>query len=417
MRSRGFGVPGRHPLGHTRDRRRGDGERLGLAAVAATFIAVLAGCGDASGPPAGDAAGRDAGAGSGLDASGSPAADAASPAPPRYEAFFSNPGPEGENDERLEEELAALLELAEPGSAVHAAVYTWSRGNMAEAFIAAHQRGVDVRLLIGSEFAAVETLKEALPDGHVYVCRRGGDPSGCHGGNINHNKFFLFSRLTDGSRDVVVQSSANLTNPQLGQNNNFVVIRDDLRLYHAFRQYWHDLSRDVDDLDYYVTAEGDEGTKAYFLPRASATSATGERDPVYAIFDDIDCSAGSELRIGQARWSNARRGIAHKAAELQESGCNVEVVVRDEHTGDDTAQILEDGGVELTFYPLIHSKYWLVDGVYRGERARIVWTGAMNFTGSGLRSNDEAFVQIDDDELYDAYLEDWRAMRDHPDAE
>ena len=41
----------------------------------------------------------------------------------------------------------------------------------------------------------------------------------------------------------------------------------------------------------------------------------------------------------------------------------------------------------------------------------------MNFTGSGLRSNDEAFVQIDDDELYDAYLEDWRAMRDHPDAE
>ncbi len=339
-------------------------------------------------------------------------------APPQKEAFFTDPGDDGEeNDYALEEAIKQLLEEAEPGSSVHGAMYTWSRGEMADAFIDAWDRGVSVYLLIGSEYAAVDTLKEALPEDNVYVCRRDGEPSGCHGGPINHNKFFLFSSLSDGSRDVVVQSSANLTNPQLSQNNNLVVIRDDVGLYQLFRHYWHDMRRDIDDLHYFWSAEGDTGTKAYFFPRRYADSNTGENDPVVEEFDAIDCSAGAEVHIAQSRWSWARRGVAHRTAQLAEDGCSVHVLVRQDFTTDDLLAILEGGGVEVTLYPHNHSKYFMVDGHYGGDDRKVVWTGAMNFTSPGLRSNDEALVRIEDDDIYDAYRNDWQTMKDHPGAQ
>lgn len=51
------------------------------------------------------------------------------------------------------------------------------------------------------------------------------------GGRINHNKFFLFSDLGEGGTDVLVQSSANLTEFQLVRNNNMVVLRGYPDLY------------------------------------------------------------------------------------------------------------------------------------------------------------------------------------------
>lgn len=288
---------------------------------------------------------------------------------------------------------------------------------MVDAFVDAHHRGVFVHLILGSDSSAVQTLKEELPDGRVLVCRRDGEPSGCHGGPINHNKFFLFSELSDGSRNVVVQSSANLTNPQVNTSNNtLVVIREDRALYEAYRHYWHDLSRDIDDLHYGWSAEGSTGTKAYFFPRRWGDSATGEGDPVYDVFDDIDCAQGADVHIGQARWSWARRGIAHKAAELQQQGCSVHVLVRYDFVADGIVDILDEGGVSVTFYPYIHSKYFLIDGVYRGEQRQVVWTGAMNFTSPGLRSNDEAAIKIEDPVIYEAYLQDWEKLSSDPAA-
>jgi hypothetical protein len=168
--------------------------------------------------------------------------------------------------------------------------------------------------------------------------------------------------------------------------------------------------------DYHWSQEGDENTKAFFFPRNSASSATGEGDPVWEIFDEIDCGVGSTLHVGHARWSWARRGIAHKAAALQQAGCSVHVVVSPNYTTPELVAILTNAGVSVTLYPLVHSKYWLLDGVFQGQQGHFVWTGSQNFTSTGLRSNDEAFVQIADPDLYEGYLENWHIMQTHPEA-
>ena len=41
-----------------------------------------------------------------------------------------------------------------------------------------------------------------------------------------HHKTFLFSALEDGSRNVVMQASHNLTTTQLSLHNNAVIVRD-----------------------------------------------------------------------------------------------------------------------------------------------------------------------------------------------
>ena len=60
-----------------------------------------------------------------------------------------------------------------------------------------------------------------------------------------HHKTFLFSELSDGSRNVVLQGSHNLTTTQLTMHNNAVIIRGDAALFAAYERTWRDLFADV----------------------------------------------------------------------------------------------------------------------------------------------------------------------------
>lgn len=338
---------------------------------------------------------------------------------PRLDAFFSVAGPTGtEEDLTLEEELQELLRLAEPGSEVLAAVFTWSRGNMADAFIEAHNRGVEVRLIIGSEYQAVRKLEAALPRGRVRICRNSnGDPGGCHGGSINHNKFFLFSKLSDGSKDVVVQSSANLTNLQLRKNNNMVVIRNDAELYNAYHIYWHDLYREMENLDYYWDTGEDSLSRAWFFPRQEGDGRTGAKDTIVEILDGVRVASDSQIRVAMAIWTDARIGIANRLVALKAEGVDVRVMINPDKTGDKVIAILEAGGVPVIRYPQVHSKYMLIDHGLGRRQERLVYTGSHNYTDPALRSNDETLLRLDEPDIYGAFLQDWNNMRDHPLAE
>lgn len=332
------------------------------------------------------------------------------------EVFFTLPGPTGEEeDHALEKKLLELLEMAEPGSEVHGSIFTFSRTGMARAFIEAHRRGVEVRLLAGSEFRAVRRLKKALPKDHVLLNRNAeGEPGGFHSDGINHNKFFLFSRLSDGSEKVVVQSSANLTRHQLRTSNNMVIIRNDAGLYDAYLAYWQDMSRRVQEPDYYRFADGDSGARVYFFPRDAARGAGGEKDTVVEILDEIDPRAGGEIHVAMAYFTGGRPAVAHKLVELQEEGMMVRAIAAPKNLGHRIARILETGGVELVRMHRVHSKYVLIDGRIGGRRVKQVLTGSHNFTGPALTRNDETLLRLDDPQLYNAYLSNWNDLREHP---
>lgn len=336
----------------------------------------------------------------------------------RIETHFNRPEP-GERDHTLEDLVIDLLEDTPDDATVRAAYYTFSRTGAAEAFADAHDRGVDLQLIVdndtrhddGTDWQAVELLRDRLGEDFT-ICQDDEDTGGCHGTRIQHNKFILFSETGDGAEDVVLQSSANLTNPQLEQFNNTVLIEEDTALYETYLDYWQDLSADETDLDYYRTAEGDLDTKVHFFPREDG-------DTIIEILEDVDCEDGTEVHVGMAYFTDPRVGVATHLTRLADEGCEVRVLVRQglDRVGILVMAEMDNSDVKLSAFPpadddedsvSIHSKYMLLDGTFRGETdQQIVWTGSHNYTGPALDQNDETLLRIRDDETHEAFVDDW----------
>ncbi len=347
-------------------------------------------------------------------------------AEPQKKAIFTDQYPAEDLD--IEDELIRLFRAATPGSQIRIALFTWTRGRMVDALMSAAQRGVDVRVVLDESnqieepegsgnwryTAAVQRLLTELGRDRVTLCnaRTPPDGGGCHGTGINHNKFFLFSELCDGSRNVVVQSSANLTNPQITQYNNAVVIRNDAALHAAYLGYWRDLDAERRDLSYYHSENGDTGTKAYFFPRASqGGDPDPDRDTIHNILaDNVECGNNSEVLVMMAFWSQARGYLVEDLARLRGRGCDVRVIVSRDASTDALQRHLRDALPDNKIHLVdgVHSKYLLVKADYLGERKHLVWTGSHNYTGPALRENDETLLKIDDRAIFDAFRANWQ---------
>lgn len=336
---------------------------------------------------------------------------------PTFETHFNEPSG-GENDDTLEDVIIDYLDRAGPGSKVRAAFYTWSRTRVARAFVDAYEDGVDVRVIVGNTsqhddgtyWQAIQILREGLGS-RLTICSEGQSSGGCIGDGIQHNKFTIFSDLDDGSEQVVLQSSANHTNPQRVQYNNTVIIRGDGALYDAYQNYWYDLHGQQQDLDYYRIFDGDENTRVYFYPRASG-------DTIVSILNNITCDTDAHIHVGMAYFSNPRTAVADTLAQRFDEGCDVSVLVRENTTGSNVIDALSVPGIDLAVFPAdathsVHSKYLLVDAPYgsQQQRRRLVWTGSHNYTGPALRKHDETLLRLEDDDVYDAFLDNWEMMR------
>lgn len=343
--------------------------------------------------------------------------------PPQKQAFFNAADVDGTPDLSLEDLVIDMVNQTPAGAKIRASYYTFTRTRMPQAFIDAKARGVDVKFVLDNannrnecDYSdAVSTLIDGLDPSNVTVCRDCQGEGGCIGIKINHNKFILFSELDDGSQNVVLQSSANLTNPQIVLYNNTVVIRDDQKLYDAYLNYWADLKAQRQDPNYYHKVVGSTGTKAYFFPRNTG-------DTVVNLINNLDCSEpDGQIRVAMAFFAKSRRAVAEALVGQKRAGCRVQVLLGDEELDSTTVQILEDDGVDTLVYTLtngvtIHSKYMLLDGHYIDKRQKLVFTGSHNYTISGLERNDETLLKINDSDIYEAFLDNWQLMHERQQA-
>ena len=349
-----------------------------------------------------------------LPAPEEPRSDLIATGGPTFSVFFSVPKMDNSANQRdytLETQLKSLLTHTPAGAQVRVSLYQWSRSTMADAFIAAARRGVDVQVVLdgsNKDRVAVDKLRAGLGAGKVTLCTA---RDACIGTGINHNKFFLFSKLDDGSTNVVVQSSANLTAGQLSEHNNMVVIRNDPKLYAGYRAYWNDLHAHRQNLNYYDTVNGTHAVKAYFFPR----NVGG--DTVVNVLDNITSCRNTKVRVAMAFFANNRSAVADALARQARRGCDVRVVVREnEDTGSTIVGRMRRGGVKVERYKMhangegVHSKYLLIEGEYLGNRRKIVWTGSHNYTGGALRTNDETLIKITNNAVYDKFAANWTAI-------
>lgn len=342
------------------------------------------------------------------------------------EVTFNQPGL-GKNrpSSRLEDRFIELISQALPGSEISMSIYTFRRETVARALLEAQQRGVRVRVVVDNKSRGSPALS-LLQHGDGTLPPLGNCAGrclkvcwlGCQGLHINHNKFALFSELGDGSRWVVVQTSANLTRGQLRHYNDLIVIKNDHRIYEAFAGYFSDLMRPLWRPSYSRHSTGSSPIEAYFFPRLFGA------DPVLDILGDVECDDDSLIRVAHSRFEAQRRKVAKRLRTLAEHGCDVHVIARSEPGKrspgtsvvdelDDLITVLPYKGPELEGRRnALHTKLILIKAPYRGseEPQHIVLTGSHNLSITSLRLNDEVLLRIDDEAVFDSYESFWDSI-------
>ncbi|MEU8889503.1 phospholipase D-like domain-containing protein [Streptomyces sp. NPDC048442] len=347
-------------------------------------------------------------------------------------ATFNDPAGDSAAQSRIRDHVKGLIEGAAAGSTITAGLYSFTDTQVSGALADAKNRGVNVKIVIdnaatgaGGQYDALKAALGTDQSKGSFVTNCGAN-RGCIGsrelvdgsedGSINHNKFWLFSE-TGGTKNVVVQASANMTSLQRTDLFNNAVTIVDAGLYGIYQGYFADLAKRQVNNDYYQTPSAG-AYKTYFFPRKEAAGKSwnndASTDTISLILGNVDCGAGTEVRVAANLFS--RREVASKLVSMKSAGCKV-ILANDggKSMSADVSGILAGKLTERVECaearpgknPVgLHSKYVLVNGTYEGKTGRkLVFTGSHNYSYAALRANDETLLKIDNAALYDQFKE------------
>ncbi|MGH8795284.1 MAG: phospholipase D-like domain-containing protein [Stackebrandtia sp.] len=308
-----------------------------------------------------------------------------------FEVCTLDPTQSGGQDNAIEERLTQYTAEAGDGDSIRVAMYSWTRREVADALVAASDRGADVKIVIDdiikqSNTEAYKVLSAS--DIPLTSC-----VDSCLGTGINHNKFFLFDV---GGAVSAAQTSSNMTSTQQTKYNNMLTVTGDTGLYDWYTGYWNRLNAKSWTYDGVTWGDADkiyrgDGVEAYAYPRGS--------DNLLGILNNItECGDDhGTIRVAQSMFREKRVAIRDRLAELQDSlGCDVQVITSSEGTDE---QWVEAGGLDPAKVVSLesHNKLIIVDAFMSDRSQQAVFTGSHNLTGTSLSNNDEAIVKVEND--------------------
>lgn len=369
-------------------------------------------------------------------------------AAPDFDVVFNTPGFTGKSSTIIEDKLIEMIRQSKSGSKIRGSLYVVrGRNELVKELVIASHRGVDVEMVFdggtryridepgNSLYTLIHGGFEGHPDG--LRCASGecvkfctgflGIPlsltgvskenvlgMGCSGVVVNHNKFFLFSELNTGDKNVVAQTSANMTSGQLGHYNDLLIVKNDKVFFEGLMGYWENLKKDNTAIfeKAYETVATDEGRlKAYFFPRSFS------KDPVLSVLKKVSCKLpNSTIQASQSVFSRSK--VAKQMARLRSEGCKLRIITRDDpkqfspskkviqHIGDDLIVLPYQGKeVDAKSENSIHTKIILINASINNssEKIPIVMTGSHNLDFPSLRTNDEILIEIHNQRLFDLY--------------
>lgn len=335
-------------------------------------------------------------------------AQADTPPPVQTGAVFNNPAGSAAEQNRVRDHIVDLINRTESGRLIRASMYALQDQVVADAFVAAKQRGVNVQLVIDSAFkthAASQTVINALgtnksASSYVVVCPTQRGCISTVAPSINHNKVFLFSKVGT-AEDVLVTASANFTdiNRTKFWNNSYTHVGD-TTMYLAYRDFWRDQASGTVRTNNYATQPDSPNSadklKMYSFPRTSG-------DPVATIINSFG-GTGTTIRV--ANPSITRVAVANALLNRAKAGAKVEVAYT--ALGVSAEPILRSHP-NIHLYPVnetrtVHSKYFSVEGSYAGVATnKAVWVGSHNLNMSSLIDDDENILRVINPAVHDAY--------------
>lgn len=292
-----------------------------------------------------------------------------------YTVYFTNPSPDTKDAKSggIEMNLIDLISTAQ--SSIDLAVFEFNLQGVADALIAAHQRGVSVRIAYDDEHTEddpqmAQMIKAGIP---ATPDKRSA---------FMHNKFFVFDR------QIVWTGSWNLsTNDTFRNNNNAIVIRS-TKLAENYTNEFEKMfgetfgpSKPSDTPNPVFTLDGVR-IENYFSPQdqtmpnlvnAVNTATQSIRFMAFSFTEDS---------LGQAMMARAAAGVEvvgifeQRGADTEYSECPAML-----NAGLD----VRIDGNPYTF----HHKVIIIDG-------KIVALGSFNFSNNAVRSNDENLLIIHD---------------------
>ncbi len=304
-------------------------------------------------------------------------------------------------------------------------IATWSFKDMgiARALVAAKNRGVSVQVIAAQgrnkDNREWKYLKRNLGVNYYKAGVSGSSErvsfarecrGSCRGrGGTPHAKFFMFNNVgASHARNIVMQSSANLTTFAYAGQWNFAQTVRSVYVYDRFMRIYREMRLNrPNPAPYRVYPVGD--VTSIFFPFPTATAAT---DPVMQMLNKVACtgvpSGNGRTRIRIINYSiYDTRGtwIAKKLRSLWQAGCDIKIIyslttrpvmgIIRSSAGRGAipvkqSVILNRSG-EIVKYN--HSKWMTIAGNYDGNpNAYVSLAGSSNWSNIGL-SSDEQMMQ------------------------
>jgi len=277
--------------------------------------------------------------------------------------------------------------------------------NIAEAIIAAKNRGVKVRVVYDNR--TTQNSMQALINAGIPVLKRHSFLEG-----IMHNKFFIFdARDTTSTNDWTWTGSWNVTSLELGWKNNVIEINDP-SLAEAFETEFEEMWGSSGDFPNPSNAKfgiqksdntphsfniGGRDVRLYFSPSDGSTAKI------------VDAVNNSEQDIYFAMYAFTRSDIATSMFNRFNVGVNdIRGLIDQPNTSGSQynylngfAEIFEANGITQ------HHKYGLFDASQTDSDPTTV-TGSQNWSNSGEDKNDENTIIINDVYITNQYMQEFK---------
>lgn len=337
-------------------------------------------------------------------------------------AHFTNPAAirEGQADSSLVGLVARLIEATPAGDTVYVCMFKFNLDRLVSALLAAQGRGVVVRLILDNGKNSRETnelVREQLT-GRLSESLFLRNPISKKA--IIHNKFVLFSGVHTSAGDkkhLVIQTSSNFQDKDLDKLQDLLALSDE-ELYVAYRDYWLTIERlgrsdKLEDYHFQTVRSSQDNWIVFFLPMRRHGEKWGE-DPVVTLLKKIDDPSRAHLRLAMGKWDENRKDLLEELRKVAEAGARIEVLLSTANDQEVKEKIRDIGAIEVHKLRKkeanLHTKYFLVDAVIEGKQRRIVFTGSQNFTGRSLHKNFEVLLGLEDQRLYQAYVDNFERL-------
>ncbi len=302
------------------------------------------------------------------------------------EVFFNDPY-EKNRDDTLQSMI--IQEIKDAKNRIYVATYNFTDTKSAQALIQAAKHGVEVRIVIHSENSDSDVMKDMIRSG-IKVQKSDSD-------GLMHSKFIVIDN------DLTISGSANMTPGSFFYDNNYM-----------FRIYSSEINTLFQDEFNEMFISKKFGSAS---PRTKSSPAITLEDGTrilvrFAPEDNISSSLLSLIQASQKSiyvlaYSFALNDLGNALIDRYDDGLDVMVIFEGEKAFSDSggeARYLQRAGVPIFMDgsgdSLMHEKVFIFD-------ESVVSAGSYNFTRSADTKNDEQVLIIQNEEIVDAFLDEF----------